>query len=80
MKRYAADALTGRSQSHSRSGFSTRDSLKRAKRLLEHVNSRLLGVVLNDLNLAVDGYYYYYYYGYYGYGRPDREVSNAVGR
>ena len=64
----------------SRSGFSTRDSLRRAKRLLEHVNSRLLGVVLNDLNLAVDGYYYYYYYGYYGYGRPDREVSNAVGR
>lgn len=63
----------------SRSGFSTRDSLRRAKKLLEHVNSRILGVVLNDLNLAVDGYYYYYYYGYYGYGRPDREVTNAVG-
>jgi polysaccharide biosynthesis transport protein len=61
----------------SRSGFSTRDSLRRAKKLLEHVNARLLGVVLNDLNLAVDGYYYYYYYGYYGYGRPDREVANA---
>lgn len=63
----------------SRSGFSTRDSLRRAKKLLEHVNARLLGVVLNDLNLAVDGYYYYYYYGYYGYGRPDREARNAVG-
>ena len=63
----------------SRSGFSTRDSLRRAKKLLEHVNSRLLGVVLNDLNLAVDGYYYYYYYGYYGYGRPDRETANVPG-
>jgi capsular exopolysaccharide synthesis family protein len=63
----------------SRSGFSTRDSLRRAKKLLEHVNARLLGVVLNDLNLAVDGYYYYYYYGYYGYGRPDREVANVPG-
>jgi capsular exopolysaccharide synthesis family protein len=63
----------------SRSGFSTRDSLRRAKKLLEHVNARLLGVVLNDLNLAVDGYYYYYYYGYYGYGRPDREVAHVPG-
>jgi succinoglycan biosynthesis transport protein ExoP len=63
----------------SRSGFSTRDSLRRAKKLLEHVNARLLGVVLNDLNLAVDGYYYYYYYGYYGYGRPDREAAHVPG-
>jgi capsular exopolysaccharide synthesis family protein len=61
----------------SRSGFSTRDSLRRAKRLLDHVNARILGVVLNDLNLAVDGYYYYYYYGYYGYGRPEKGVRDA---
>ncbi len=64
----------------SRSGFSTRDSLRRSKKMLEHVNARLLGVVLNDLNLAVDGYYYYYYYGYYGYGRPEREARNVAGR
>jgi polysaccharide biosynthesis transport protein len=39
----------------------------RAKRMIENVGGRLLGVVLNNINILRDDYYYYYhsYYSHY---------------
>jgi polysaccharide biosynthesis transport protein len=40
----------------------------RAKQMVEKVGGRLLGVVLNNINISQDSYYYYYsgyYYDYY---------------
>lgn len=39
----------------------------RAKRMLENVGANILGVVLNNINIMRDDYYYYYhsYYSYY---------------
>ena len=41
-------------------------SVKQAVKLIEHVNGKIVGVVLNDVHGADSGYYGYY--GYYGYG------------
>jgi len=40
----------------------------RAKQMVEKVGGRMLGVVLNNINISQDSYYYYYsgyYYDYY---------------
>jgi hypothetical protein len=40
----------------------------RAKQMVEKVGGHLLGVVLNNINISQDSYYYYYsgyYYDYY---------------
>jgi capsular exopolysaccharide synthesis family protein len=40
----------------------------RAKQMIEKVGGRLMGVVLNNINISQDSYYYYYsgyYYDYY---------------
>jgi Mrp family chromosome partitioning ATPase len=39
----------------------------RAKRLVENVGGKVLGVVLNNINILRDDYYYYYssYYSHY---------------
>lgn len=39
-----------------------------SKKLLENVNAKILGVVLNKAPARVRGYYAYYYSQYYGYG------------
>lgn len=50
-----------------RSGQTTREILRHTRQLFFNVNARLLGVVLNGVDLrSVD--YNYYYYKYYGYG------------
>jgi len=50
-----------------RSGKTTREVLRHTRQLFYNVNARLLGVVLNGVDLrSVD--YNYYYYKYYGYG------------
>ncbi len=49
-----------------RHGRATRDAAQRAIRSLLSVRARLLGVVLNDVDLSGQGPYGYY--GYYGYG------------
>lgn len=47
-----------------RSAQTRRQSLSRARDILARVNARVVGVIINDLNLeSVD---YYHYYGYYG--------------
>jgi Mrp family chromosome partitioning ATPase len=54
-----------------RQGRASRDVAKRAIRNLLSVRSRLLGVILNDVD--VHGHGYYGYYGTYGYGgRPEQ--------
>lgn len=47
-----------------RLGVVQQDALKRAKTLLENVQARVLGMVLNGVNAANGGYGYYYYYYY----------------
>jgi polysaccharide biosynthesis transport protein len=50
-----------------RAGETTRQMAQRAIKLLTDLNARVAGVVLNDLMLSKNGYYYYdyYHYGHY---------------
>jgi polysaccharide biosynthesis transport protein len=54
-----------------RSGNTTKAALRRTKELLAQVNARVLGVVVNAVDVNSPDYYHYYYYGskYGGYGR-----------
>ena len=54
----------------------------RAKQMVEKVGGRLLGVVLNNINISQDSYYYYYsgyYYDYYSKRDEDDAVSKKNG-
>jgi capsular exopolysaccharide synthesis family protein len=44
-------------------GLVNRDMAQRAKAQLEAVRAKVLGVVLNGVEVEGSGYYYYYYYG-----------------
>ena len=60
-------------------GASTsRDMIKRAIKQLKDVNARVMGAVVNDLDLESReyGYYYYRQYGYY-YGEKERDDSTG---
>jgi capsular exopolysaccharide synthesis family protein len=57
------------------SGATTRGALSRAHRILENAGSRVLGMVLNKVDMRFDTYYGYYY-GPYHYGYYD-DVSAA---
>ncbi|HEV8383345.1 MAG TPA: polysaccharide biosynthesis tyrosine autokinase [Candidatus Acidoferrales bacterium] len=66
-------------------GVTTRESLRQAHKLLASVNARLLGVVLNNVDIRSADYQYYYTYYYgdyyrhmlegYGYGHEPEEKS-----
>lgn len=59
-------------------GKSTRDVVRRARHELSTVGARVLGVVLNNVNLRRHGYSDYYYYRYnssYGSGAEDVSAS-----
>jgi polysaccharide biosynthesis transport protein len=57
-------------------GVTGREVVKQAVRQMEHVNAKVLGVVLNDVPSAKDRYYYYHYrYYYYG---EDRDRKGQV--
>jgi len=69
-----------------KAGQTTREGLRRSVRMLADVNARVLGTVLNDLDVTSRGYgqYYYYYYRRYGYGygygqERSREAPSAQG-
>lgn len=53
----------------------------RAKRMIENVGGRIVGVVLNNINILRDDYYYYYhsYYSSYYY-RPEEGKALPAGR
>lgn len=48
------------------SGDVDRNAAAKSKELLENVNAKILGVVLNNLEISEKGYYGYYYHYYYG--------------
>lgn len=52
----------------------------RAKRMVENVGGKLIGVVLNNINILRDDYYYYYhsYYSNYYYRSPDAKTSKEA--
>jgi len=52
----------------------------RAKQMVEKVGGRLLGVVLNNINISQDSYYYYYsgyYYDYYSKNDDSKPASEG---
>jgi len=59
----------------------TRDSARRASRVLHDVRANVLGVVLNDVDLKQGGYYRDHYYQYYrsgyGYGSDAENQAKA---
>ncbi|MCI0354662.1 MAG: capsular biosynthesis protein, partial [Acidobacteria bacterium] len=61
-----------------RSGQTTKEALRRARDLLLQVNARVMGVVVNAVDLRSPGSYYYYYYSskhghYYSDGSETKE-------
>lgn len=71
-------------------GVTTRETLRHTTKLMTSVNARLLGVVLNNVDVRSVDYKYYYsnYYGDYyrhllngegyGYGQEDRDVRGEA--
>jgi Mrp family chromosome partitioning ATPase len=56
-----------------RSGETTKDAVRRTRDTLFQVNARILGIVVNAVDLRSPDLYYYYYYskrgnGYYNEG------------
>ena len=49
-------------------GKTPRETLERAKEVLQQVSAKILGVVINrvDIGRSDNGYYYYRYHHYYG--------------
>jgi succinoglycan biosynthesis transport protein ExoP len=59
-----------------RSGQTTKQSLRRARDLLAQVNAKVVGVLLNAVDLSSPDYYYYYeYQGKYAQYYQDPEAS-----
>lgn len=63
-----------------RSGNTTKAALRRTRELLAQVNARVLGVVVNAVDVDSPDYYHYYYYGskHGGYGRYSEETVKPV--
>ena len=60
------------------SGNTNRDALLRGNTLLESVDAKLLGVLLNGVDIeGMYGSYYYYYYHHY-YSKPGRKKKRKV--
>jgi len=49
----------------------------RAKQMVEKVGGKLLGVVLNNINISQDSYYYYYSGYYYDYYSKSEDAKSA---
>ena len=62
------------------SGKTPRETLQRAKEALYQVNAKILGVVINRVNIQRSdyGYYYYRYHYYYGHGKKKKELPRSV--
>jgi capsular exopolysaccharide synthesis family protein len=62
-------------------GKTPKETLQRAKDVLSQVNARILGVVINRVNIRRSGYdgygyYYYRYHSYYGEKSKDEELPH----
>jgi Mrp family chromosome partitioning ATPase len=54
-----------------RSGVSTYESVARAYNMLININSSVLGLIINAVDIKKENYYYSRYYGSYGYYKND---------
>ncbi|GAK51900.1 hypothetical protein U14_03146 [Candidatus Moduliflexus flocculans] len=63
-----------------RAGQTSRDVARRARDQLLAVKARLLGGVLNSVDLQKDHYYYYSYYHNYYYQENDKETNEQAKR
>jgi Mrp family chromosome partitioning ATPase len=59
-------------------GNTNRDAIGRSKSLLENVNARIIGAVLNNVNITstYGSSYYHYYHFYYG-GKTKKSRKSA---
>ena len=57
-------------------GKTPRETLQRAKEVLQQANTKILGVVINRVGIRRSdyGYYYYRYHSYYGKGEREKEI------
>ena len=55
-----------------KSGETPKEAAQEAKKMLEGVNAKILGVVLNSINQGIMRYSYYYNYYKYYYGEKDK--------
>lgn len=62
------------------SGQTSQPGLDRAKSLLENVNAKVIGGVLNKIEAksSYGSYYYYHYYHYYGDRKETRKMKSRV--
>jgi len=60
-----------------RSSKTTKDALRRSRDLLTQVNARVLGVVVNAVDLKSPDSYYYYYGSNYGGRYYDESARNS---
>jgi capsular exopolysaccharide synthesis family protein len=63
-----------------RAGRTTRDAVARAKRLISGINPRIVGAILNDVNLKnphYTGYYNYYHYYHYRYHEAPQPLGSG---
>jgi succinoglycan biosynthesis transport protein ExoP len=61
-------------------GKTPREALQRAKEALQQTNTRILGVVINRVDIRrSDGYYYYQYHSYYGNGGEKKRIHQLSG-
>jgi capsular exopolysaccharide synthesis family protein len=63
-----------------RSGQTTKDALRRTRDLLLQVNARVMGVVVNALDLSSPDFYHYYYYGSKNAGQGGYYTDSASDR
>lgn len=61
-----------------RAGVTRKKALMRTRELLRRVNAHLLGVVVNDIDMRKDSYYYYSGPYMYGYGYTSETVHEEV--
>ncbi len=54
-------------------GKTPRETLERAKEVLHQVNAKILGVVINRVNIQRSDYGYYYYRYHYYYGKEGKK-------
>jgi len=59
-------------------GKTPRETLRRAKEALQQTNTRILGVVINRVDIRrSDGYYYYHYHSYYGNDGEKKQIRHV---
>jgi Mrp family chromosome partitioning ATPase len=61
-----------------RSGQLARSVIQQSKEQLEGVNARILGTILNDVDIKRDSYYYFHYYSRYSQYYYKKEKPSIV--